>query len=269
MAFNLCFLLSSRVQLGSWAFDGHAFAVSLPREQGLGVDGTSVHGVEDSEGRRGCAGTYPRAWGQISPERNWPVRAPAWQRGGGKARGASVHLLVGSQKTGNSTETWGTGSTTAPAPPPGCNGVSSPWSWLTLLPTQLPSAKGRAHAWHAVTFSTASCGPATPELASHHLSESAWMCPHLPFLERSDCSCGARPGSQRPRSGVQRELLSANCLLWVRGGAGSLPTPRSSHSRLQIRGRASHLADEETESRTGDGRAQGHPGVSCGRRGRI
>lgn len=146
----------------------------------------------------------------------WAHRKPrAAQNTGGQAAARPQHAHVPWQ----------------PAPPLGCNGVSSPWSWLTLLPTQLPSARGWAHAWHAMTFSTAGCGPATPELASHHLSESAWMCPHLPFLERCGPFLRCPPsslrsgcGSQRPHSVVQSESLTINCLLCVGGGAGCLPT---------------------------------------------
>lgn len=45
-----------------------------------------------------------------------------------------------------------------------------------LPSAHLPAAGGRAHAWPQMKFSTHGSSPASPELASHHLSELAWAC---------------------------------------------------------------------------------------------
>lgn len=62
-----------------------------------------------------------------------------------------------------------------------CKGVNSPSFWVEIIVCHLPSTGGQAHACPRTKFSTAGSGLPSPELASHHLSESARVCQRLTF----------------------------------------------------------------------------------------
>ena len=57
-----------------------------------------------------------------------------------------------------------------------CNGVSSLSFRVGTVLCHLPSTGGQAQAWPRMQFCTASSSLASPEPASHHLSESARVC---------------------------------------------------------------------------------------------
>lgn len=117
MTFNLCFLLSRGVQLGSWASDGHVCEASLPR-----IRGTVPKGAPESRGRmvraRGAGeavlgGTLESgAWwdGGASPLTGWGFRPSFYWRE--KILSAN-QIRGGSQKrrdsTCFSTGCWGRG----------------------------------------------------------------------------------------------------------------------------------------------------------------
>lgn len=122
-------------------------------------------------------------------------------------------LLVGSQKTQLSTEPGGqqNGSSTPTGHPLAAR------TWWGLLSAHLPSARGQAHAWPRMKFSSDSSGPASPEPASHRLSRPGCVSACLSW-KGVDHSCGALPSSLRSgcwsqpqHSAVQTELLSTNC----------------------------------------------------------
>lgn len=92
----------------------------------------------------------------------------------------------------------------------------------------LPSARGQAHAWLRMSFSTGGCSLSSPEPASHHLSESAWVCQPLPFpgkvwtipVAPSQLSGVWAPEPQRWHFTVHVELPPIHCLLRAGGGTG-------------------------------------------------
>lgn len=133
-----------------------------------------------TEGTAPCPASAPAQLpppAQISLEKNLPVRAPARPGAGEWCLRAQRRARGDRQWTGSSTARF---LAAAGSPHPG----ALQWGELPVASTHLPSARGQAHAWPGLKFSTADSGPASPELASHHLSELAWVCLCSPFLER-------------------------------------------------------------------------------------